>query len=181
MLSALRAVTSFRRMLERLSNLELHSTAKTASVDHDLAPRGCFDVARKTSTMCRLTFEVSGRQRRGAEPALQKMRYCTVARAWRNAVGAPLDRGVRRSCEFWVGWWRDAVVFAVRCKRTTIRAAVRKVDATAGVGMPQVGRHDKTAGPCRLLRLNHRLWHGIGNAPQRLQSSFLAGEQERSA
>jgi hypothetical protein len=97
MLSALRAVTSFRRMLERLSNLELHSTAKTASVDHDLAPRGCFDVARKTSTMCRLTFELSGAQRRGPWAA-RTMIGKPAARPRGHAVVRPLERGVRPHC-----------------------------------------------------------------------------------
>ncbi len=41
----------------------------------------------------RLTFELSGSQRQGARPGLRRM-YLTAARAWRLAVGAPLDEGL---------------------------------------------------------------------------------------
>ena len=42
-----------------------------------------------------LTFELSGRRRQDARPGLAKM-YCVPPdRAWRPAVGAPLERGVR--------------------------------------------------------------------------------------
>ena len=44
----------------------------------------------------RLTFEVSWRQRQDARPEPQKMYTVPVARAWWPAVGAQLDRGVRR-------------------------------------------------------------------------------------
>ena len=43
-----------------------------------------------------LTFEVSWRQRQDARPEPQKMYTVPVARAWWPAVGAQLDRGVRR-------------------------------------------------------------------------------------
>jgi hypothetical protein len=42
----------------------------------------------------RITFELSGRQRQVAGPGLRRM-YLTADRAWRLAVGAPLERGVR--------------------------------------------------------------------------------------
>ena len=43
-----------------------------------------------------LTFELPGRQRRGARPGLAKMYRVPPDRAWWPAVGAPLERGVRR-------------------------------------------------------------------------------------
>jgi hypothetical protein len=45
-----------------------------------------------------LTFELSGRQRQDARPGLAKMYRVPPARAWWPAVGAPLERGVRRQC-----------------------------------------------------------------------------------
>ena len=48
----------------------------------------------------RLTFELSGAQRHGARPRPQRMYTVPVAGAWRHAVGAPLERGVRPgSCQ----------------------------------------------------------------------------------
>ena len=44
----------------------------------------------------RLTFELSGRQRQDARPGLAKMYRVPPDRAWWPAVGAPLERGVRR-------------------------------------------------------------------------------------
>ena len=46
--------------------------------------------------MCGLTFELSGRQRQDARPGLVKMYRVPPARAWWPAVGAPLERRVRR-------------------------------------------------------------------------------------
>ena len=43
-----------------------------------------------------LTFELSGRQRQDAKPGLAKMYRVPPDRAWWPAVGAPLERGVRR-------------------------------------------------------------------------------------
>ncbi len=43
-----------------------------------------------------LTFEVSWHQRQDARPEPQKMYTVPVTRAWWPAVGAQLDRGVRR-------------------------------------------------------------------------------------
>ena len=45
---------------------------------------------------CRLTFELSWRQRRDARPRPQTMCRAPVAWAWWPAVGAPLEQGVRR-------------------------------------------------------------------------------------
>jgi hypothetical protein len=42
-----------------------------------------------------LTFELSGRRRQDAKPGLVKMYSVPPDRAWRPAVGAPLERGVR--------------------------------------------------------------------------------------
>jgi hypothetical protein len=42
-----------------------------------------------------LTCELSGHQQRGARPVRQMINN-TAARAWRHAVGAPLERGVRQ-------------------------------------------------------------------------------------
>jgi len=44
----------------------------------------------------RPTFELSGRQRQAARPGLAKMYRVPPDRAWWPAVGAPLERGVRR-------------------------------------------------------------------------------------
>ena len=44
----------------------------------------------------RLTFELSGRRRQDARPGLAKMYRVPQDRAWRPAVGAPLERGVRQ-------------------------------------------------------------------------------------
>ena len=43
-----------------------------------------------------LTFELSGRRRQDARPGLAKMYRVPPDRAWWPAVGAPLERGVRR-------------------------------------------------------------------------------------
>ena len=48
------------------------------------------------SPLSQLTFEVSWHQRQDARPEPQKMYTVPVARAWWPAVGAQLDRGVRR-------------------------------------------------------------------------------------
>ena len=45
-----------------------------------------------------LTFELSRHQRCGAKPGLAKMYRVPPDRAWWPAVGAPLERGVRRRC-----------------------------------------------------------------------------------
>ena len=45
-----------------------------------------------------LTFELSGRRRQDARPGLAKMYRVPPDRAWWPAVGAPLERGVRRLC-----------------------------------------------------------------------------------
>ena len=46
-----------------------------------------------------LTFELSGRRRQDARPGLEKMYRVPPDRAWWPAVGAPLERGVRRQCQ----------------------------------------------------------------------------------
>jgi hypothetical protein len=46
--------------------------------------------------LCGLTFELSGAKRCGGGPGLAKMYKVPPTRAWRHAVGAPLERGVRR-------------------------------------------------------------------------------------
>ena len=53
-------------------------------------------VAARIERVMGLTFEVSWRQRQDARPEPQKMYTVPVARAWWPAVGAQLDRGVRR-------------------------------------------------------------------------------------
>ena len=45
--------------------------------------------------LCRLTFELSGRQRQDARPGLAKMYSVPPDRAWWRAVAAPVERGVR--------------------------------------------------------------------------------------
>ena len=54
---------------------------------------------------CCLTFELSGRQRQDARPGLAKMYRVPTARARWPAVGAPLERGVRRPCVAQRGGW----------------------------------------------------------------------------
>ena len=44
---------------------------------------------------CNTTFELSGRRRQDARPGLVKIYRVPPDRAWRPAVGAPLERGVR--------------------------------------------------------------------------------------
>ena len=53
-------------------------------------------VAARIKRVMGLTFEVSWHQRQDARPEPQKMYTVPVARAWWPAVGAQLDRGVRR-------------------------------------------------------------------------------------
>ena len=48
--------------------------------------------------LCGLTFELIGRRRQDARPGLAKMYRVPPDRAWWPAVGAPLERGVRRRC-----------------------------------------------------------------------------------
>ncbi len=82
----------------RIAAVELHSR---------LAASWLFDPRRRALTLlerCKqqlrgLTFELSGRQRQDARPGLVKMYGVPPARAWWPAVGAPLERGVRRH------WW----------------------------------------------------------------------------
>ena len=78
----------------------------TPALPAALPPRGCCAHAdRRTSCWpadaaffgC-LTFELSGRQRHDARPRPQTMYTVPVAGAWWHAVGAPLERGVRRQC-----------------------------------------------------------------------------------
>jgi hypothetical protein len=45
-----------------------------------------------------LTFELSGRQQQDTRLGLVKMYRVPPDRAWWPAVGAPLERGVRRHC-----------------------------------------------------------------------------------
>ena len=57
-----------------------------------------FDLAHEIQVraLCRLTFELSGRRRQDARPGLAKMYRVSPDRAWWPAVGAPLERRVRR-------------------------------------------------------------------------------------
>jgi len=55
-----------------------------------------------------LTFELRGRRRRDARPGLARMYRVPPDRAWRPAVGAPLERGVRPQ------WGRTATGLAHR-------------------------------------------------------------------
>ena len=55
--------------------------------------------------LCGLTFELSGRRRQDARPGAVKMYRVPPARAWWPAVGAPLERMVRRRL---VGWRKGA-------------------------------------------------------------------------
>ena len=50
----------------------------------------------ETGRLCGLTFELSGRRRQDARPGLVRMYRVPPDRAWWPAVGAPLERGVRR-------------------------------------------------------------------------------------
>ncbi len=53
-------------------------------------------LARQHLALCGLTFELSGSQRQATRPGPVKMDAVPLARAWWPAVGAPLERGVRR-------------------------------------------------------------------------------------
>jgi hypothetical protein len=46
-----------------------------------------------------LTFELRGRRRQDARPRAVMMHHVPQVWAWRPAVGAPLERGVRRHCQ----------------------------------------------------------------------------------
>jgi hypothetical protein len=60
-------------------------------------PPGALSVGQQHGLfLCGLTFELSGRQRQNARPGLAKMYRVPPDRAWWPAVGAPLERGVRR-------------------------------------------------------------------------------------
>ena len=85
--SASRAATAHRRACAALTNKMPSAVCAADAALTDLAD---------TALWCALTFELSGRQRQGARPGLAKM-YCVPPdRAWWPAVGAPLERGVRR-------------------------------------------------------------------------------------
>jgi hypothetical protein len=62
------------------------------------AVRRCVHLAeeRLLLHLCRLTFELSWLQRQDARPGPVKMYTVPPAWAWWPAVGAPLERGVRR-------------------------------------------------------------------------------------
>jgi hypothetical protein len=53
---------------------------------------------RQLGHLRRLTFELTGHQRRDARPGLAKMYRVPPDRAWWPAVGAPVERGVRPHC-----------------------------------------------------------------------------------
>ncbi len=57
---------------------------------------GCWGFGKRHADCVgqRLTCELSGHRQRGARPVRQMINN-TAARAWRHAVGAPLERGVR--------------------------------------------------------------------------------------
>ncbi len=53
-----------------------------------------YDFMSRRRSLCGLTFELSGRQRKDARPELAKMYRVPPTRAWWPAFGAPLERGV---------------------------------------------------------------------------------------
>jgi hypothetical protein len=55
-----------------------------------------FTLGKRKWCLRRLTFELSERRRQDARPGLAKMYPVPPDRAWWPAVGAPLERGVRR-------------------------------------------------------------------------------------
>jgi ABC-type phosphonate transport system ATPase subunit len=63
---------------------------------HELSTRFGLGRALAEEPNTRLTFELSERRRQAARPGLAKMYRVPPDRAWRLAVGAPLERGVRR-------------------------------------------------------------------------------------
>ena len=67
--------------------------------DGHLGHAQVYEGSEMKAFFCGLTFELSGRRRQDARPALQKMYTVPAARAWWPAVGAPLERGVRRRCD----------------------------------------------------------------------------------
>ena len=79
--------------------------------------------------MCGLTFELSGRRRQDARPGLAKMYRVPPDRAWWPAVGAPLERRVRRH------WPHDCVrafgyVFDLATKGSTLSCSAASFLAT---------------------------------------------------
>ena len=63
-----------------------------------MSGRSCVARKGRACISCGLTFELTGRRRRGARPGLAKMYRVPPDRAWWPAVGAPVERGVRRQC-----------------------------------------------------------------------------------
>ena len=73
--------------------------------------------------VCGITFELSGRRRQDARPAMQKMYTVPASRAWWHAVGAPLERGVRHQFSRLAG----QCVFACAGLCFPLRATARAV------------------------------------------------------
>jgi hypothetical protein len=63
--------------------------------------------------LCRLTFELSGRQRQDDRARPVRMLRVQQAGRWRPAVGAPLERGVRRHSDYGLAGRVDHVRDAV--------------------------------------------------------------------
>ena len=79
------------------------SSAKVSRLSGEVlvvGPEGHADLfggcGRRLVALCYLTLALRRRQRHEARPRPQKMYIEPVAGAWRHAVGAPLERGVRR-------------------------------------------------------------------------------------
>ena len=92
------------RSVEKLVFLHQHSTSNVpeAATAHSFALPHTGQVGAVNGWsgnavgICGLTFELSGRQRQDARPGLAKMYRVPPDRAWWPAVGAPLERVVRR-------------------------------------------------------------------------------------
>jgi hypothetical protein len=70
---------------------------RTFLAEQKPADRNSQDSRRsETSVLCGLTLELSGRRRQDARARAEKMYTVPQAGPWRPAVGAPLERVVRR-------------------------------------------------------------------------------------
>jgi hypothetical protein len=76
--------------------------------------------------VCGLTFELSGRRRQDARPGLAKMYRVPPDRAWRPAVGAPLERGVRHRCSQAKHWRSPPPRWAARGPHRRCKGPLRQ-------------------------------------------------------
>ena len=138
-----------------------------------------------TATLRCLTFEVSGSQRRGARPARCRINHRS-ARAWRLAVGSPLDRGVRHRHSDPIS---NATEVAVR--QIQVRNARRtKETDTVGYGAPNASSSNalwfSTLPPesrtvDEASPLGRAVWRQDGRLGKRCLTFEVSGRRRRDA